>query len=158
MHPSSFYIGNNLENVGILISTVLYLQHYKCCLRFTWMRTECLSLTFQASTYILGCWPGLSFLPLSEIQSLTRDTFPSESFTKIGKLLWKVSILRTVFLKNSQQILLPVVKATVLCLHVQLLVLIQKHSHGLEKRGCMSRSSRSLNVRGEERDWELLVL
>lgn len=37
MHPSSFYIGNNLENVGILVSTMLYLQLYKCCLRFTWM-------------------------------------------------------------------------------------------------------------------------
>lgn len=62
-----------------------------------------LSLTFQASTYILGCWPCLSFFTLSQI--LTWDTFLSESFSKMDKLQWKVSIQRTDFLLNSQQVL-----------------------------------------------------
>lgn len=113
-----------------------------------------LSLTFQASTYILQCWPCLSFFALSQI--LTWDTFLSESCTKTDKFRWKVSNQRTDFLKNSQQVLykssdksncsLPPCPAT---------PANSKHSHGLEKSSCKSRSSQTLNVSTEEMDQDL---
>lgn len=100
--------GSGTQAVSILV-TIWKIQVWGCIYNFTNAVSgslECLSLTFQASTCISAWWPRLSFLPLSEISSLTWDTFPSGSFTKIGKLLWKVSILRrTVLLMNSHQVL-----------------------------------------------------
>lgn len=108
-----------------------------------------LSLTFQASTYLLGCWPlchkswleilfslkvSLKWINSSEkfqFRELISCWIPSKFFTK------------------------ALIKATALCFLAQWLLLIQNHIHGLEKSSCKSRSSQRL--RREERDQELCI-
>lgn len=154
MHLSNFCIDNNLENVDALMSTVLYLQLYKCCLRFTWMfclwHSRLVPLSWDAghTSLSLLChksWPEI----LSSLKVLLKWINSGEKFQRIRELIpWRIP---------SKFLTKTLTKATALCLPVQGLLLTQKHIHGLQKSSCKSTSSQRLNVSREEMDQDLLL-
>lgn len=138
MHPSNFCIDNNLENVGVLISTVFYVQLYKCCLTFTW--TFCL---WHSKLVPISCNAGHASLSLLyhkswleilfSLKVALKRTNSGEKFQIRELISWRIP---------SKFFTKALIKATALCLPVQRLLLTQNTAMGWRRAAVRAGAAR----------------